>query len=130
MVGQSSVVRPVTTDYSFTPSLPGATAHGGEGLEHNLHIQPEGPIIDVEQVVAQLHLSLDRVAAVDLGPAGDPGRHLMPLPVARDLDLVAADEAGPLRARADETHLTAQHVHQLRQLVQTDRAEQLAHRPD
>ena len=38
------------------------------------------------------------------------------------------DEAGPLRTRADETHLAGQHVPELRQLVEPVAAQEAAHR--
>src|SRR5262249_34776708 len=97
----------LVTRYSspVTALLPGAADDGGQRLEHDLDVQPERPVVDVEQVVAQLHLGVDGVAAVHLGPTGDPRRHLVPLPVVRDLDLEAMDEAGPLRPGADQAHL-------------------------
>ena len=49
---------------------------------------------------------------------GDPGPHDEPLPVGRDLVAQLLEEGRPDRARADEAHVAAQDVPELRQLVE------------
>src|SRR5262249_37118943 len=69
---------------------------------HDFQVEAHRPVLDVIQVV--LDALLDRgvaAPAVDLRPAGDPGLHLVPQHVLRDLVLELRDEQRPLGARAD-----------------------------
>src|SRR5262249_743111 len=56
--------------------------------------------------------------AIDLRPAGDAGLLLVPSHVARDALAEALDPDRLLGARADDAHLAAQHIHELRQLIE------------
>ena len=66
-----------------------------------------------------------RVSAADLPQAGDAGLHRQPAAMPQ---VVALDLARERRPRADEAHLAAQHVQELRQLVEA-RASQEPARP-
>src|SRR5262249_21943244 len=90
-----------------------------EGLQQDLQIEAETPALDVVEVV--LDPLLDRrvaAPAVDLRPAGDPGLHLVAEHVAGHAATEFLDEARALGPRADQAHLTAQHVDELRQFVE------------
>src|SRR6266852_3741707 len=90
-----------------------------EGLQEDLQIEAEAPALDVVEVT--LDPPLDRRVAppaVDLGPAGDPRLHLVAEHIARHAPPEFLDEARALRARPHEAHLAAQHVEELRQLVE------------
>ena len=96
---------------------------------HDLQIEAHRPVLDVVQVVLDALLER-RVAApaVHLRPAGDAGLHLVAQHVLRDLVLELRDEMRPLRARPDDRHVAAQHVPELRQLVDVRAAQELAER--
>ena len=57
-----------------------------------------------------------------------PGLDDQPLPVLRDLLAELLEEGGPDRARADDAHVAAQHVPELRQLVEVREAQDAAER--
>ena len=67
--------------------------------------------------------------AANLREAGDAGLDRVPLPIAR-LDVpeqpVARQAAERVGTRADDAHLTAQHVEHLRQFVDAGRADEAA----
>ena len=69
----------------------------------------------------------DRVAAVHLRPAGDAGADVQAPPLALVIARRLLDEVG---ARADEAHLPAEDVDELRQLVQPRAAEPAARARD
>src|SRR5574343_1678657 len=112
--------------------LPGV-CRGSVGLaveEHQLggagddqQIQAQRPVAKVLEVVldAAGHL-VDGVGfatqAVDLGPAGDPGAHLVAGHVGLDDLAVLLVVGHRVRARADDAHAGLQHVDELRELVQ------------
>src|SRR5262245_10871949 len=88
-------------------------------LDENPQVEGEAPALDVVEVV--LDPPLDRGVpppAVDLGPAGDARLHLVAKHVARHAAPEFFDEARPLGSRANQTHLAAQHVEELGQLVE------------
>src|SRR6266496_2742530 len=107
-------------------SSSGLVDHRPEGSYHDQEIEPGGAVVEVEQVVAELDAGVAEVAAVDLGQAGDAGADAVALLVAGDLALELFDEAGALGARADDAHLAAQDVDELRDLVQARLAQQAA----
>ena len=65
---------------------------------------------------------------VHLGPPGQARGHPVPVVVARDLAAKALSEIGPLGPRPDQRHLPAQHVHQLRELIQVRGTQPLTQR--
>ena len=66
-----------------------------------------------------------RRAAVDLRPAGDPRLDVEPVELAL---VVAVDLVAEGRARADHGHVAADHVPELRQLVERQAPQQRARR--
>src|SRR5205807_6443412 len=78
----------------------------------------EGPVLDV--VVVPLDPVRERGLAakpVHLRPARDPRLHAVAVLVAADTALPELHEFSDLGAGADDAHLAAQHVEELRQLV-------------
>src|SRR5439155_16750315 len=59
-----------------------------------------------------------------LSPAGHAGLDDVALAVERNLPRQSAYELGPLRPRADETHVPDDHIPELRQFVETSPAQQ------
>ena len=103
------------------------------GLQQNGGVQDEGEVADVVQVVLKLAhgvLQRDAVGMVDLGPAGDAGFYEMSEMIAGDLAFVGVDKFLPFRPGADEAHLASKHVPELRQLVESSRAEKSSDRRD
>ena len=83
------------------------------------------PVLDVVEVVLDALLERGVAApAVDLRPAGDAGLHLVAQHVLRNAVLELLDEERPLRPRADERHVAAEHVPELRQLVEVRAAQE------
>ena len=96
---------------------------------HDLEVERDRPVLDVVEVV--LDALLDRrvaAPAVDLRPAGQARAHLVAQHVLRDPLLELVDEERPLGPRADERHVAAQHVPELRQLVDVGAPQQAADR--
>ena len=75
--------------------------------------------------VLELLLPREGVADVDLRPAGDAGKHLVAARLTRRVPIQIVDEQRP---RADQTHVTAHHVPELRQLIKTQCAQHAAER--
>src|SRR5215475_10319498 len=97
-----------------------ADRHGDD-----LDVEPEGPPLDVLDVV--LDACLQRCIAaepVHLRPPRDAGLDLVAEHVARHGLAEAFHEHGALGARPHHAHLPAQHVHELRQLVEAESAEE------
>src|SRR5262245_49529985 len=85
---------------------------------HDFQIEADRPVLDVVQVVFDALLEGGVAApAVHLRPAGDAGLHLVPQHVLRDPVLELLDEERTLRTGADDRHVAAEHVPELRQLV-------------
>src|SRR5258707_8567458 len=80
-------------------------------------------MVDVPDVELDPLLPGDAGAALDLGPAGDPGQHLVAAALARG---VVADLGGDGRARADDRHLATEDVDQVGHLVERGAAEEAA----
>jgi hypothetical protein len=107
-----------------------ARQHGDDGPQEDLEVQQNRAPAGVHQVERDL-LREDRADVVrqrvvlvedpalrqerDLREADEPGPHAEDLVV---LLAVMGDEVGGLRPRADEAHVAAQHVQELRQLVE------------
>src|SRR4051794_37343605 len=96
-------------------ALVGAAEERERRLREDLQVEPRGPVLHVPDVELDAVGPGKRRASVDLRPAGDPRPNLEAAALARrvSLDLVAQR-----RARTDDAHLAAQHVPQLRQLVE------------
>src|SRR5688572_5856347 len=88
---------------------------------HDLEVEADRPVLDVIQVVFDALLERGVAApAVDLRPAGDAGLDLVAQHVLRDAVLELLDEVGALRPRADDRHVAADDVPELRQLVEVE----------
>src|ERR687892_1245365 len=96
-----------------------ACEEGSDGEEEDLEVEGEGPVLDVVVVPfdAVTHRSVTAEAA-DLGPARHSGLDAMAVVVAVEARTEEVHELRPLRARPHEAHVAAQHVDQLRQLVE------------
>src|SRR2546421_4963867 len=78
----------------------------------DLQVDPGGAVVDVPDVELDPLVPGQLRAAVDLSPAGETRLDLEPPALA---GRVALDLVGEGRAWADEAHLAAQHVPELRQ---------------
>src|SRR2546427_506198 len=96
-----------------------------EGEKQNPQVEPERSMIHIPHVEPQTFLPGLRVAAVDLRPAGNARAHLMPADLLGGIEREVLDEQGP---RADETHVPAKDVPELRQFVEAVAAHQAARR--
>src|SRR6266480_4084151 len=78
---------------------------------HDFQVERDGPVLDVVQVELDPFFER-RVAApsVYLSPAGNAGLHLVAQHVLREPMLELVDEERPLGPRADNRHITPQHV--------------------
>src|SRR5438309_4296424 len=94
-------------------ALVGAAEQGERRPGENPEVEKRGAVLDVPDVELDPIRPGQRRAAVHLGPAGDAGLHVqpVPLPVVVLLDLVAKR-----RPWADHAHLAAHDVPELRQL--------------
>ena len=117
----------MTIRMSVSGRLDGAVQAAQDGEPHDLEIERQRPVLDVVQVELDA-LFERRVAApaVHLRPAGDAGLDLVPQHVLRDAVLELFDEERPLGPRADDGHVAAQHVPELRQLVEVEPAQPAA----
>ncbi len=88
--------------------------------DDDLEVQPQRAVIDVPHVQREFLLPGERVAPVDLRPTGDPGPHLV---TAGLLRRVAGQVLHQQRARADQAHVTFEHVEKLRQLIEAKTAQ-------
>src|SRR5947209_13947444 len=90
--------------------------------ESDAEIEKQRPIVNIEEVVFDPHADLGIVRnatakAVDLGPAGDARLHIVAPRVKRDRLLEELIVRKRMRTRADQAHLTAEHVQELRQFI-------------
>ena len=95
-------------------------------------VQPDRAVGDPLQVVGELLGHRRLVAVAHLRESGQAGAHDEPLPVRRQVLRELGEEPRPDRPRADERHVAAQHVPELRDLVELRRlqpASELASAP-
>src|SRR5438045_415810 len=100
------------------------------GLEHYHRVEHEALVLDVVEIVLQLLprvLDGRAVWVLDLRPPREARRYQVALVVERNLLGQLADEVRAFGPRADEVHLAAQDVPELRYLVHTNLA---YHAPD
>src|SRR5437764_907771 len=86
-----------------------------EGPPEDVEVETEARVVDVPDVERELLLPRDRVPAAHLGEPGDPRAHVV---TSRLLGGVALEVLHQERARPDERHVAAEHVPELRQLVE------------
>ncbi len=121
-----------------TPSRPRSradAAHGAgqdapRGRGADTQIQVDRAVRDVLQVVGELLGPGGLAGHPQLGEAGQARLDDQPLPVLRDLAAQLLEERGPDRARADDAHVSAHDVPQLRQLVEVGKAQEPAEARD
>src|SRR5262249_31401422 len=100
-----------------------APAELAERAPEDLQVEPEGPVVEVPEVQVDSLRPADRLAPVHLRPAGDARLDRQAAAVVVG---VAGDLLDEIRARPDEAHLAAQHVPELRQLIEAGAAEESA----
>src|SRR5215204_792554 len=116
---------PVMTALGILESRTLQTANDGQ--PHDFDVETDRPVLDVVEIVLDALLER-RVAApsVDLGPAGDSRLDLVAQHVLRDAVLELLDEVGTFWSWSDDRHVAAQHVPELRQLVEVEPAQEAA----
>src|SRR5579884_1123781 len=92
-----------------------AEEHSGNRLQQYLDVQAQAPVLDVEQVHEHHLVEVEVTAPAHLPQPGNAAGHLQSclLPV-----LVALDFGWLRRPWTDDAHVAAQHVEELRNLVQ------------
>src|SRR5262249_61197813 len=94
-----------------------AAEDGRDGLDQDRDVEPDRPVLEVEEVEPDEVVEAEVRAARDLPEAGHAGDDDVGLAVPGVEALVVAQRQ---RARADEAHLAAQHVPELRDLVERE----------
>src|SRR5436305_9427792 len=97
-----------------------AAQEHGQRAQHDLEVEPERPVLYVEEVEANHLVERESVAARHLPESRHARLHVEPLAVP---EFVRLDLVRYGRARADEAHVAAKDVEKLRQLVQARAAE-------
>src|SRR5438552_2139740 len=91
-----------------------APEDGADGLEKNLEIERRGPVLHIEEIVkGSLFDARLASEAVDLGPARYTRLFAVPLVVAWDEPTELLDEEWPFGSRANQTHVSEEHVDEL-----------------
>src|SRR5690606_21061209 len=110
-----------------------ACQNGLEGAKDDEDVQGQGAVFDVIEI--QLYLETCRISAGciplhDLRPASDTGTHDVAVAVERDFLVKAFDKGLLFRSWTDQTHLTLEHVDELRYLVDSQLANDVANARD
>ena len=87
-----------------------ACEHDTGGLEQDVEVERQGPVLDVEEIHPQGFLILDLAAAVDLPPASDARLDFMSR---REEQGIGIDLLGSKSPRADQTHVSPNDVPEL-----------------
>ena len=123
--GRHGRARPLPRDRSrrTSPHPPRSVCpmHPEAGRDERPQVQRHRTVGDPLEVVRELLGHRGLVAAPHLREAGQPGPHHEPLPVGGQLVRELGEEPRPDRPRPDERHLAAQHVPELRDLVELRR---------
>lgn len=98
-----------------------AEGDGLDGLEQVHEVDPDGPVADVPSIHGDALFVGGVAAAAGLPHAGDAGQNHA---VLAEIDAVALDFFGDNWARADEAHVAADDVPELRQLVEAGLAQE------
>src|SRR5262245_32222383 len=109
--------RAVRSFLDFRSVGAAAAQHGGNGLGEDREIEPQGPVVDVLHVSPDPVVEAERPLA-DLVQAGDTRLDAEATLVRAMID--AQDVTHWERTGADQAHVAAQDVHELRQLVQAE----------
>jgi hypothetical protein len=100
-----------------------AIEHRAKGLAEQAEIETQGRMLDIPDVEIESLGPTEGVSSRDLRQPGDPGANPMATTVMVGIERkVLLDE----RARSDQTHVTAQHVDQFRELVERSRTQSSA----
>src|SRR2546423_1819947 len=101
-------------------SLEELPSDNGAGLEHNFQIEQDRDVLEIEQIHRDHLVERRFVFAVYLPVSGQARQtvHAFPLP-----GLIMSKFIWRARPRTDQTHLTAKHVENLRNLIQTARTQ-------
>jgi len=99
--------------------LPGRTDvlaadHLPDREQKDAQIQPEALVIHIPDIKPELFLPGDGIAAIDLGPATEARLHIVAASLLPGIQRQVLHQQRPW---ADETHLTAEDIDQLGQLV-------------
>ena len=86
--------------------------NGTDRLKENHHVQPRGVMLDVIQILFGMEVHRFVAAAVDLPPAGRPGRNREPLPLP---GFVLLHQVRHFRPRANQAHFAPENVEELRE---------------
>ena len=105
------------------PLLHDAQHHVLDRGDDDRDVERERPVLDVEDVEALVRVERRVVAGLDLPQAGDARRHRL---AGEQILVELGDLRRQRRPRADEAHLAAQHVEQVRQLVDARGLEEAA----
>src|SRR5438874_2521665 len=101
-------------DAEREPAVQELHERGGDEPE----VEPEAPVADVEDVVAQLVSRVREVAPAELREAGHPRPHDEPRRVVRDVARRGGEKDRADRPGADQVHVAAEHVQELGDLVE------------
>ncbi len=91
--------------------------HHGDGAPQNFQVQPERIVLNIVQIILGVQVHGAAAAAIDLPPASHARQHAKALPLP---GLVLGGHIRHLGAWADQAHIAAQHIDQLRQLVEAE----------
>src|SRR5688500_1749637 len=78
-------------------------------------VEPEGAVLDVPEVEFEFLVPGNRVAAVDLGPAGHAGFYFVPAGLPRGVAGIVLHEQW---TRADEAHFAAENIEHFGKFIQ------------
>src|ERR1700709_841761 len=106
-----------------------APHHLADGREEDAAVEADGAVGDVLHVMRELVRPGLLAGDPRLREPRPPGPTPQPLPVLRDLAAEPGEEGGADRARPDDRHVAAEHVPQLRHLVQVHGTEDAADPP-
>ncbi len=95
------------------------------GLEENRQVERHAPVIDVPGVEPEFLLPREGVAPPHLAPAGDARLDFVTPSLLGRVTIEILRQEGP---RADQAHLSPQHLQELRQFVEARLAKQAAER--
>src|SRR4051812_31010191 len=89
--------------------------HCRNGLEQDIEVEPERPVMDVEAILLLLDREVAIAAIGHLPQARQPRRYARPQDLERGVEALAV--IGRERPRSDDAHIAAQDVPELRQLI-------------
>src|SRR5688572_11982392 len=94
-----------------------------QGTQKDRQVEPEGPVVQVGEIVPQLDFRFGRVLTGDLSETGQTRPHPLSQRPSGDAPGESTRELRALRPRSDETHVSPKDVHELWDLVDSRGAE-------